>query len=66
MKSYKNKITECQNELNNAINCAPAYYSEERITLALSRLTYFVNKELNEEVNHIHRMYKKSRIDLKA
>ena len=46
MKNYKNKITYWQNKLNNAINCAPAYYSEENITRALSSLTYFVNKQV--------------------
>jgi hypothetical protein len=46
MKCYKNKITYWQNKLNNAINCAPAYYSEENITRALSSLTHFVNKQV--------------------
>ena len=46
MKNYRNKIMYWQNKLNNAINCAPAYYSEENIAHALSHLTYFVNRQM--------------------
>ena len=40
------KLLDAQNELNNSLNCAPAYYSHKRIQEAFSTLKYWLNKRL--------------------
>ena len=45
MKCYRNKIEYWQKKLEMAINPITYEHSEENITRALSRLTYFVNKQ---------------------
>ena len=44
------KLLDAQNELNNSLNCAPAYYSHKRIQEAFSTLKYWLNKRLASDV----------------
>jgi hypothetical protein len=44
------KLLDAQNELNNSLNCAPAYYNHKRIQEAFSTLKYWLNKRLASDV----------------
>jgi len=44
------KLLDAQNELNNSLNCAPAYYSHKRIQEAFSTLKYWLQKRLASDV----------------
>ena len=45
------KLLDAQNELNNSLNCAPAYYSHKRIQEAFSTLKYWLQKRLASDIS---------------
>jgi len=49
-KLINRKLLDAQNELNNSLNCAPAYYSHKRIQEAFSTLKYWLNKRLAHDI----------------
>ena len=44
------KLLDAQNELNNSLNCAPAYYDHKRIKNAFQSLKYWIQKRLASDV----------------
>ena len=44
------KLLDAQNELNNSLNCATAYYNHKRIQEAFSTLKYWLQKRLASDV----------------